>query len=86
MIANIVPKLEDDKGYVLANIHNQPNAVDENGYAMMVISHDKMAKDRKGYLTIKANQKKGIYVNDTDYCTVGNPSAGSPDSNGKNII
>ena len=88
VIANVKPKPEDDNGYVQANVHDHPNVVDESGYAMMVIIHDKMAKDKDGYLISIASQKKGIYVNDTNFCAVGDPNverAESSLSNGKDI-
>ena len=82
MIANVKPKPENDYGYVQANVRNQPNVVDESGYAVMVVNHDKIAEDKDGYLTPKANHEKRIYVNETDYCSVGVPSLVSPHSNG----
>ena len=85
MIANVPPKPENDNGYVQANVHDQPNVVDESGYAVMVVNHDIMTKDKDGYLTLKANHGKRIYVNETDYCSVGDPNILCPDTNGKDI-
>ena len=86
MIANVKPKPEDDNGYVQANVHDQPNVIDERaGYAIMDINRDNMVEDNYGYLTPTTNQKKGIYVNETDYCTVDNTDVGSRGSSGKDI-
>ena len=85
VIANVKPKPENDNGYVQANVHDQPNVVDESGYAVMVVNHDIMTKNKDGYLTPKANHEKRIYVNETDYCSVGDPNILSPNTNGKDI-
>ena len=86
VIANVKPKPEDDNGYVQANVHDQPNVIDERaGYVIIDINRDKMTEDKDGYLKPTTNQKKGIYVNETHYCTVDNTNVGSRGSNGKDI-
>ena len=63
--------------------------IDESGYAIMVIQHDKMAENKDGYLIPIASQKKEIYVNEIDYCAVGDPNVERAEcsiSNGKDIF
>ena len=65
---------EDENGCVIANVKSKPDD-----------DHVKIAEDKGGYLIPQANQKREIYANDTDYCTVGDTNAGSSDSNGKDV-
>ena len=59
--------------------------IDESGYAIMVFNHDTIARNKDGYLIPKTNPKKGVYVNITGHCAVGDPDVGSPNRNGKGI-